>query len=175
MKRKTKIRFGRFVGAVLAIALAIGAQTGQAYASESVDSFVLTETTARPDFDNPDMEWTTVGGNANARGVHLYDCYIGRNYSSAGLYMEFGTACSADAEKVGVSDIEVHKKIGIFWSRVASGDGGYRENDYSYGGSTLYPNTEYGQTYRVSCRHYAYVDGEYIYLDNVTDGWKYTY
>lgn len=177
MRRKTKNRLKRLFGIALAVALAVGFNPCQAAAAESVMTLVLTETSELPDYDDPNVIWTTASGGTggSARALYLVDCSIGMGYSSQGLSMSFVTGCSEEAAEIGVSDVKVQKKVGIFWSTVASGAGSYEENSYDYGATSLYPNTEYGSTYRVSCRHYAYVDGTYIYLDNETDGHKCTY
>lgn len=171
-----KHRLVRLVAVILAVTLGVGFNPCQAVAAESVTNLSVTNVTGQIDFNDPNMVWTTVGeGNENARGVHLFSCSIGMGYSSEGLHMSFITNCSEEADEIGVSDVKVQKKLGIFWSTVGTSSGAYDTNTYNFGGSSLFTDVEYGSTYRVSCVHYAYVDGQYLSMDNQTDWHECTY
>lgn len=166
----------RLVAVILAVTLGVGFNPCQAVAAESTTNLNVTNVTGQIDFDDPNMVWTIVGeGNENARVVHLHSCSIGMGYSSEGLHMSFITNSSDRAEEIGVSDIKVQKKIGIFWSTVGTSVGAYETDSYDFGGSSLFTGVEYGSSYRVSCVHYAYINGQYVSLDNQTDWHECTY
>lgn len=104
----------------------------------------------------------------------LYNCLINVDCSSDGMLVEFYTNSSGVASVIGVTDIKIQKKVWYGWSTVATSSGGERENSISYGGNILYEDAEYGATYRVSCVHYADVDG-YEEQDNQTENFVFTY
>ena len=98
----------------------------------------------------------------------LYNCMINVDCSSDGMLVEINTGCSGTASVVGVKDIKIQKKVWYGWSTVATSTGGERENSNNYSGHILYEDAEYGETYRITCVHYADVDG-YEEQDNQLD------
>lgn len=117
-----------------------------------------------------------VEGSSGARAVMLTNCAIRMTYETDSLYLEFVTGCNYEAGEIGVKDIKVQKKKGIFWETwetIATSEGGYHINSYDHVGHCTCTSVVKGETYRVSCTHYAYVGGVYYSLENVTDGHKF--
>ncbi len=111
-----------------------------------------------------------------ARTVMLTNCAIRMTYETSSLYMEFVTGCNYEASEIGVKDIEVQKKKGIFWESwetIATSSGGSSIRSYDHIGNCTCTTVVKGETYRVKCTHYAYVGGVYYSLENVTDGHKF--
>lgn len=114
-----------------------------------------------------------VEGNPYVRAIRLTNCAIRMTYETASLYMEFITGCNTEASEIGVKDIEVQEKNGIFWNTIATSSGGSIANDIDFIGNCTCTSVEKGETYRVKCVHYAYINGTYYSLENVTDGHKF--
>lgn len=104
----------------------------------------------------------------------LFNCMINVDCSSEGMWVDFNTNSSGTASVIGVKDIEIKKKVWYGWKTVATSSGGERENSNSYAGHILYEDAEYGETYRITCVHYADVDG-YEEQDNQLDSFVFTY
>lgn len=177
MKRKVRSKWQRIAGLLLTVVLAVGFNPCHVLAAEEAADFQVYRSTLGQSGKNPDLFWTVVGEDENpyARKVHLYDCSIGLGYTDKGLHMEFVTTCSELAEEVGVSDVKIEHKVGIFWFDFAKGADASCEDDTFFYGQADYDGVEYGETYRVSCRHFAYAGGNYLYHDSVTSGFKCTY
>lgn len=172
MKKQTK----KVISLCLAIAMLVMGYSNEVVASETIESYVITRINELPNYDDTGVEWFIMNGNENERSTpSLTSCSISIGCSSSGLSAEFYTNCSHVSEEVGVRDIKIQKKVGIFWSTVATSDGGSCGDSSIYGGSILYSNAEYGETYRVSCVHFAYCGGYDLQGENVTDGVKFTY
>lgn len=169
MKAKITKNVQRVVCMVLATLLmvsvpAIETQAAELYSAENEDVVEL-EFVAD--------EATTDSNHPMARTA-LYNCLMNVDCSSDGMLVDFNTSCSGTASVVGVKDIKIQKKVWYGWSTVATSSGGERENTSNYSGHILYEDAEYGETYRVSCVHYADVNG-YEEVDNEIDSFVFTY
>lgn len=176
MKKKKQSSWQRIAALLLAVVLVVSFNPCHALAAEEAD-FQLHRIMSGANRENPDLYWTVVGGDENplARKVHLSDCSIGLGYDAEGLHIEVVTNCSELAEEVGVSNVKVEHKVGIFWFDFAKGADASCEDATFYHGFAVCDKVEYGETYRVSCRHFAYAGGNYLYHDSVTSGLKCTY
>lgn len=168
--------FKKVLSLCFAVVLFVVCSPVDALASESVSVLPISRIYEAPDYEDTSAQWYIVDGSGIVRSTPtLGACSISMGYTSEGLYAEFYTNCSHTSEEVGVRDIKIQKKVGIFWSTVATSAGGSCADCSLYGGSILYTNAEYGETYRISCVHYAYCGGYDLQLENVTGGHKYTY
>ncbi len=112
--------------------------------------------------------------NGLMRTVMLTNCAIRMGYvDDTYLHVEFLTGCSDKATEIGIKDIKIQKQVGIFWTTIATSEGGSATNTSGCSGSSDCYGVVKGETYRVSCTHYAYVGGTYYSLDNVTAGHKF--
>lgn len=147
-----------------------------ASAAEMPEVYSVNRINGYPSYENSNVEWFVIDGNENTRSTpSLSSCSISIGCSSAGLQVSFYTHCTHVSEEVGIKDIKIQKKVGIFWSTVATSTGGSCGDDYMYGGTLLYTNAEYGETYRVIGVHFAYCGGYDLQAENVTGGVKFTY
>ncbi len=166
----------RILGAFLAVMMMVLGYHNTAEAAEVPEVYSVKRIYEFSNYNNPNVEWFTVEGNTNVRSTpSLTNCSIGINCSSAGLQVSFYTTCSHTSEEVGIKDVKIQKKVGIFWTTVATSAGGSCGDTYAYGGTLLYTNAEYGETYRVIGVHFAYCGGYDLQLENVTGGVKFTY
>ncbi len=120
--------------------------------------------------DVPEGVW---GSMPSARTM-LSNCYIVISFSEEGMFIEMTTGTGDYASVIGIKDIKIEKKVWYGWKTVAVADGGEFYNNNTMGCSVLYANAEYGSTYRVSCVHYADVNG-YTEGKNCTGSFVFTY
>lgn len=172
--KKTK----RFLCMTLAVILGIGFNPVRAVAAEE-EKIVLMYVTQQDgltlNLDDADVYGglNDVEENPHVRTPRLTNCSIRMTYETASLYMEFVSGCNVDASELGVKDIKVQEKNGIFWNTIATSAGGSIANANSFVGNCTCTSVVKGETYRVKCVHYAYINGTYHSLENVTDGHKF--
>lgn len=104
----------------------------------------------------------------------LYNCLINVICDSAGMHVDFLVHANGTASVIGIKDIKIQKKVWYGWKTVATSSGAEAKNVGSFGCSLLYTGAEYGQTYRITCTHYANVDG-YTEVKNEIDSFVFTY
>ena len=97
--------------------------------------------------------------NSLARATTFIDTSIGISYSSSGMFITIDTIMNKTASVVGVKDIQVQIQNGDDWVTVATSTGGELTNTGSCCVELNYTGAIVGQTYRVTCIHYANVDG----------------
>lgn len=172
MKKQRK----KILGIFLVVAMLVVGYHNTASAAEIPEVYSVNRIYEVPDYDNPDTEWFVIDGNMTIRSTpSLSSCSIGISCSSAGLQVSFYTHCTHTSEEIGIRDVKIQKKVGIFWTTVATSAGGSCGDTGVYGGSLLYTNAVYGETYRVIGVHFAYCGGYDLQLENVTGGVKFTY
>lgn len=150
------IKKKRILGLVLAIVLGLSWNPIPSMATEETpqEGFQIVDIICVPmEGEKEDEDIFTARASVILNGIVYLD------FRTEGAYLEYYTNCNQLAEEVGVRDLKIQKKVGIFWSTVASG-GSYMYQDKS----TYYSNAtvvvgEYGCTYRASCVHFAYVGG----------------
>lgn len=105
-----------------------------------------------------------------SRSTTFTNTAIDIRFESDGMHIVIHTGTSMTASVIGVKDIEIQKK-GIFgiWSTVATSTGGEAYNISNCAASLTYTGAVEGETYRVTCTHYADVDG-YRELYHETEG-----
>ena len=69
------------------------------------------------------------------------------------------TAANGTASIIGVKDIKIKHKVWWGWDTVATSSGGYMNNSGGMSCTVYYPGAIQGDTYKISCVHYADVDG----------------
>ena len=114
-------------------------------------------------------------GNSYQREIGLIKCTIRMSYGTNPdcLYMEFVTGSNATATEIGIKDVKVQEKVGIFWNTIASGDGACVKDNTTFVANSTCSSVVQGGTYRVCCTHYAYINGVYHSVENNTDGHKF--
>ena len=163
LKRVTKgiMRMALAVALLCGVALFTPA-TAQAASAEEVETLkaeVLTEVEFAPD---------------NKARTMMVDCVISICFSEAGMHLEISTCTVGTASVLGVKDIKIMKKVWYGWKTVAISDGGEVYDHSMMGVDVLYANAEKDETYRVTCVHYADVDG-YEEGTNDTGAFVFTY
>lgn len=98
-------------------------------------------------------------GLENIRATTFNDTAINVSCSSSGMYVAIHTSMTKEASVVGVKDITVDRLINGTWVTVATSAGGEVYNNVGCVVSFTYTGAVYNATYRVTCVHYADVDG----------------
>lgn len=111
--------------------------------------------------------------NSGAKAAMLTNCSIGISVSASGVEGSIKTGSTVTASKIGVKNIRVEKLVDGKWTLVASHSGGYTTNDNAYGANVSTGSAQKGVQYRISCTHYAVLDGVTRELYNVTNGVSY--
>ena len=104
----------------------------------------------------------------------MFDCEIIMAFRPEGLVMSFSTSCVGVASVIGVKDIKVQQKVWYGWKTVLTSDGAENQNENVFGGDLVYTEAIKDKTYRVTCIHYADVNG-YEEVENDTGAFKFTY
>ncbi len=116
-------------------------------------------------YDIPDIR--------SERAATLTDCTIGISIGADGVKGSISTGSTVTASKIGVENIRVEKYVNGKWTLVGTSSGGYTTNDNDYGINVSTNSAQKGVQYRISCTHYAILNGVRHELFNVTDGISY--
>lgn len=115
-----------------------------------------------------------IRSNREEKAATLTDCTIGISVDASGVQGSITTGSTVTASKIGVENIKVEKYVNGNWKLVATGSGGYTTNDNYYAINVSTSSAEKNVLYRISCIHYAYLNGVRHELNNVTNGVKYS-
>ncbi len=172
MYKKTKLQI---LSLVMAAILLMGMNPINVYAAspntvENVEMIILEGGMENPDF----YEKGSPNKNSISRdSSYLIGCDISSGFMSYGLHIQLETSTTQVASKLGVKDVKVQEKNGIFWNTITSSDGNYVTNDDWFIGALDCYSAVDGRTYRVKCTHYAYIGGNYYYYDHTTNAFTY--
>lgn len=145
----------RIVSLVLALVLGVSISTTSAKAAEvSIGQEKNVEYLEMISIEGNNQ---TIKENASVKAL-LYNCLINVYSSSNGMEITFETDCVQRASAIGVKDIEIKQKVWYGWKVVATSSGGQVSNATSFMGEILYTGAVRGETYRITCTHYANAD-----------------
>lgn len=102
------------------------------------------------------------------------DATISVSRDSQGMVICITTMTNGVASIIGVKDIKVKHKVWWGWDTVATSTGGCVYNNAGMSCTLHYADAIQGDTYKISCVHYADVD-EYRELPNETSGIIYNF
>ena len=88
----------------------------------------------------------------------LYNCLISVYCGSGGMEIAFSTDSVQRAKQIGVKDVVIKQKVWYGWKTVATSEGGYVTNVNMFLGEIVFTNAIKGETYRITCTHYADAD-----------------
>lgn len=107
------------------------------------------------------------------KAATLTGCTIGISVDANGVIGSITTGSTVTASEIGVQNIRVEKYVNGTWTLVGTHSGGSRKNDNYYAMTVSTSSAQKGVLYRISCTHYAYLNGVRHELNNVTDGVSY--
>ena len=105
----------------------------------------------------------------------LTGCSIGISVSAEGVRGSIKTGSTVQASEIGIRDIRLEKYEDGKWVLVASHPGGSKTNNDVYVMNVSTSSAEKGVEYRLSCYHYAYLEGEKHEVFNQTKGVSYNH
>lgn len=116
-------------------------------------------------YDIPDI--------SGAKAAMLTGCTIGVSVNANGVRGSIKTGSTVQASEIGIKDIKVEKYVDGTWTLVGSHPGGSIKNDNACVMDVSTSSAQKGVLYRISCTHYAILEGVRHELYNVTDGVSY--
>lgn len=156
---------------VLSATLLAGAPGLTLLAAETSDLESVESTESSPEMLKAEIMSDT---DSNMPYTMLYNCIISVSGDDDAMYIDITTGASGVASVIGIKDIKIMKKVWYGWSTVAVCSGG-EHNDHTMIGLTItYENAVKDATYRITCVHYADVNG-YTEGENDTGAFVYTY
>lgn len=111
--------------------------------------------------------------NSGTKAATLTGCTIGISVNASGVKGSITTGSTVTASKIGAENIKVEKYVDGQWTLVGSHSGDYTTNSNSHGMNVYTSSAQPNIYYRISCTHYAYLNGVRHELNNVTNGVKY--
>ena len=109
-----------------------------------------------------------------ARAAMLTGCTIGISVSADGVRGSIRTGSTVQASEIGIRDIRLEKYVDGEWVLVGTHPGGSRNNDDVYAMDVSTSSAVKGVQYRLSCYHYAILEGVRHEVFNQTKGVVYT-
>ena len=101
-----------------------------------------------------------------ASTASLAGCSLGVGVASNGVSVTFTTRCTGSASQIGVKNVVLQEKQGIGWKDIPISN--HYGTGREYTGGVVYTGAQKGRTYRVSCTHYAIIDGHEYTLNSQT-------
>lgn len=114
-----------------------------------------------------------IGVSVGQRAATLANCSIGVSVEPSGVIGSIKTGSTVMASEIGIKNITVDKYVNGAWTTVASHPGGSKKNDNAYVVEVTTSSAQKGVEYRITCTHYAVLNGVTHELYNETDGVKY--
>lgn len=143
-----------------------------AYAQENVEILAISEYKELIG-ENVGHGIYDIPGINEAKAATLTDCTIGISVGADGVKGSITTGSTVTASKIGVENIRVEKYVNGKWTLVGTHSGDY-ETNYNYCAMNVSTSSaEKGVQYRISCTHYAILNGVRHELFNVTNGVSY--
>lgn len=166
MNGRIKRRVRRFICTALAAMFLVSAPCTQALAAEADTGYeevqVLEASVYAVPVDENTPSLQTVFGN----------CFISVSGSDSGMLIEIRTESYGVSSVIGVKDVKIQKKVWYGWQTVATSSGGELTNVSTVNCSLLYEEAVKGETYKITCVHYANVDG---YKEGTSDSGAFVY
>lgn len=168
-----KVKVKRFLAALCGVIMICNSGMGLVvHAQENVETLIISpyreltgNNIGHGIYDIPD--------NRGEKAATLTDCTIGISVNANGVVGSITTGSTVTASKIGVENIRVEKYVDGKWTLVGSHSGDYTTN-YNYHAMTVSTSSaQKGVQYRISCTHYAILNGVRHELNNVTNGVSY--
>lgn len=103
----------------------------------------------------------------------LTGCTIGISVDASGVQGSITTGSTVTASRIGAENIRVEKYVNGNWVLVGSHSGDSATNTNLFGMNVYTSSAQKGVLYRISCTHYAYLNGVRHEINNVTNGVSY--
>lgn len=171
--RKKKRVLSLLLAAILSfgiLPLNVSASESALAAPEEMQTYITNERLENPDVI---MNGNPQSGRVQRDASYLVSCNISAAFMDYGLHIQLETGTTKTASELGVKDIKVQQKNGIFWTTIATSGGGSITNDDWYMSICKCTNAVDGEIYRIKCTHFAYIGGKYYHYDHTSDPFTY--
>lgn len=112
--------------------------------------------------------------NSGVRAAMLTNCSLSITVDANGVKGSMTTGSTIEASEIGVENVKVEKYVNGKWEQIGPTNSGHTTKSDYYAANVSTSSAEKGVEYRISCTHYAILNGVRHSLPNVTDGVKYT-
>ncbi|RKJ43782.1 hypothetical protein D7X98_14505 [bacterium 1XD8-76] len=167
-----KVRGKKLFAVLCAVVMMCGSVGMAVSAEEKVEKLIVSEYRELAG-DNIGHGLYDIPDNSGAKAAMLTNCSIGISVSASGVEGSIKTGSTVTASKIGVKNIRVEKLVDGKWTLVGTHSGDYTTNDNAHGMNVYTSSAQKGVQYRISCTHYAVLDGVTRELYNVTNGVSY--
>lgn len=169
MKAKVKRLLAVLCGVVMLCNSGMGLV---AHAEEIVKARLVSEY-REPEGDNVAHGLYDIPDISGARAAMLTNCSIGISVNANGVTGSIKTGSTVTASEIGISNIRVEKYVNGSWVLVGTNPGGSVKNNNACAMEVYTTSAEKGVQYRISCTHYAILEGVRHEINNVTGGVSY--
>lgn len=169
MRARGKKLFAVLCGAMVICNCAMGMIV---HAEENTEELIISEYKELAG-DNIEYGIYDLPDDMDAKAATLANCSIGISVSASGVEGSIKTGSTVTASKIGVKNIRIEKLVNGKWTLVGTHSGDYTTNDNAHGMNVYTSSAQKGVQYRISCTHYAVLNGVTHELYNVTDGLSY--
>lgn len=143
-----------------------------AHAEEIVEARVVSEY-QEPEGDNVAHGLYDIPDISGARAATLANCSLSISVNANGVRSSIRTGSTVQASEIGISNIRIEKYVNGSWVLVGTNSGGSVKNDNVCAMDVYTTSAEKGVQYRISCTHYAILEGVRHEINNVTGGVSY--
>lgn len=168
-----KAKVNRLLAAICGVVMLCNSGMGLvAHAEEIVEARLVGEY-HEPEGENVGHGLYDIPDVGGAKAAMLTGCTIGISVSADGVRGSIKTGSTVTASEIGISDIRVEKYVNGSWTLVGTSPGGSIQNDNACVMNVSTNSADRGVEYRISCTHYAILNGVRHELHNVTGGVSY--
>ena len=169
MKVKMKRMLAVICGVIMLCSNGVGMVV---HAQENVEKLIVSEYKELTG-DNIGHGIYDIPDTRGEKAATLTDCTIGISVNANGVVGSISSGSTVMASKIGIENIRVEKYVDGKWTLVGTHSGGYTTNNNDYAMTVSTGSAQKGVQYRISCTHYAYLNGVRHELNNVTNGISY--
>ena len=170
-----KVRVKRLVAILCGIVMLFNSGIGLvSHAEEILKAWEVNEY-QEPVGDNVEHGIYDIPDFSGAKAATLTGCSIGISVNAEGVRGSIKTGSTVQASEIGIREKKKKKYVDGKWVLVGSHPGGFRNNNDVYAMEVSTSSAEKGVEYRLSCYHYAYLEGEKHEVFNQTKGVSYNH
>lgn len=164
-----KVKVKRLLAVLCGVVMLCSSMGSVVYAQEVLQAREVSEyrepageNVAHGIYDIPDV--------SGARAAMLTGCTIGISVNANGVKGSIKTGSTVQASEIGIENIRLEAYVDGKWTLMGSHPGGSKKNDDVYAMNVSTTTAQKGVQYRISCTHYAILNGVRHAVYNVTDG-----
>lgn len=169
MRRAVK----RLVAVLCGVVMLCNSGMGLIAHAEEIVRMYLVDEYREPEGENVAHGRCDIPDISGARAATLANCSIGISVSANGVRGSITTGATVQASEIGMKNIIVEKNSGNGWEPIGTPKSIYNTNDTDCVVEVTTSSAQKGVQYRITCTHYAILNGVTHSLYNETDGVSY--